>query len=164
MHNERPELDEQNEQDDLEAKLAEQQEADPTPNDILRGELEAETEEPEEKTEADLRVEAEEKLTVPEQRWLDELEHRAKDWKHDATKQPFSAQKAIRKLKIEDFTPDDIELFRLFRCLQKSPNSLYFKQKFGQTLRKQQRETRNDGGTSFQLTKVLEAMQKQEQE
>lgn len=156
---------EPNELDDLEEKLAAQHEVDTTPNEILAGELEDEAEEPVEKTEADAQVEAEERLTVPEQRHLDELEHRIKDWKHDTSKQPFNAQKAIRKLKVEDLSKDDIELFRLFRCLQKSPHSQYFKQKFGQTLRKQQRDTRVDANsTSYQFTKVLDAMQKAEQE
>lgn len=162
MDNERREHDAA---DELEAKLAEQQEADPTPNDVLAGELEDETEEPVEKTDADAQVEEEERLTVPEQRWLDELERRIKDWKHDTSKQPFNARNAIRKLKIDDLSADDIELFRLFRCLQKTPNSGYFKQKFGQTLRKQQRDTRGDANaTSYQFTKVLDALQKAEQE
>lgn len=156
---------EHDESDELEAKLREQGDYDETPNEVLKAEIEDEFEEPVEKTEADILVEQEENLTIPEQKWLNELELRAKEWKRDTAKQAPGAKQAIKKLKLEDFTKEDIELFRLFRCLQKSPDSLYFKQRFGQVLRRQERLTRGDvDSTSYQFTKVLKAISSAEQE
>ncbi len=140
--------------------MDEHTEHDETANAILRAEMQDEFGEAEEldPTPEELSEEQEEALTIPEQRWLEDLEHRLKEWKESTSKQPFDARSAIRKLRIEQLTPEDIALFHAYRQLEKTP-SPYFTTKFGRLLRARRDETKNETeGSSYQFTKVLDAL------
>lgn len=135
-----------------------EKERDETPNAVLRAELMDEFEEDVEPTAEEQALEAEVELTIPEQHWLEDLELRAKEWKHDASEQPFKAREAVRGLRIEDFSKEDIALFHAFQQVQKN-SSLYFTKKFGRMLRARIQDTRNDyNSTGYKLTKVLGAL------
>jgi len=110
-----------------------------------------------EPTEEELAVEKEIELTSPEQKWLQDLELRAKEWKRDTSSEPFAAQAAIRKIRLENFDQQDIALFHAYRQLERHGGK-YFKDKFGRLLRQRMRDTQGDANsTGYQLTKVLKA-------
>lgn len=139
-----------------------EKEHDETPNAVLRAELMDELVEEGEPTPEEQALEKEVELTLPEQRWLEDLELRAKEWKRDTSKQPFNAQDAIRGLHIDDFEQPDIALFHAFQQVQKN-KSLYFTKKFGRLLRERIRETQNNyNSTGYKLTKVLGALSEAE--
>lgn len=139
-----------------------EKEHDETPNAVLRAELMDELEGEVEPTPEEQALEAEVELTLPEQRWLEDLELRAKEWKHDTSKQPFKAQEAIRGMHVEDFEQPDIALFHAYQQVQKKP-SLYFTKKFGRLLRARIKDTQNDyTSTGYKLTKVLSALSEAE--
>ena len=134
-----------------------EKEHDETPNAVLRAELMDEHEEEVEPTVEEQALEAEVELTLPEQRWLEDLELRAKEWKHDASEQPFKARDAVRGLHIDDFEQPDIALFHAYQQVQKN-SSLYFTRKFGRMLRERITDTRNEPhSTGYKLTKILSA-------
>ncbi|MDP2790075.1 MAG: hypothetical protein Q8O51_03025 [bacterium] len=135
-----------------------------TPNEVLKTEMEDEFEVQAEPTAEDLQVEEEMKLTGSEEKWLQDLKLRVKEWKASRSTYPHGAQDAIGKIHAEDFDGVDVRLYHVFQQLQKSP-SPYFKQRFGRLLRKQVRDTQNDTeSTGYQLTKILDALSSAEQE
>ena len=140
-----------------------EKEHDETPNAVLRAELMDEHEEVNvEPTAEEQALEKEVELTVPEQRWLEDLELRAKEWKRDTSKQPFDAQAAIRGIHIDKFEPEDIALFHAYQQVQKN-KGLYFTQKFGRMLRARIKDTQNDyNSTGYKLTKVLSVLSEAE--
>ncbi|MEK7631802.1 MAG: hypothetical protein AAB445_02970, partial [Patescibacteria group bacterium] len=74
------------------------------------------------------------------------------------SKQPYAIQEAIRKVRESELGQAAIALFHAFKQVQQT-SSLYFKQKFGRLLRKQERDTSNDAdSTGYQLTKILEVL------
>lgn len=152
------------ESEELEAQLQKQGEHDETPNEVLKSELEDEVEVQVEPTPEDLQIEEEMKLTGSEEKWLQDLKLRVKEWKASRSTYPHGAQGAIGKIHAENFDGVDVRLYHVFQQLQKSP-SPYFKQRFGRLLRKQVRDTQNDTeSTGYQLTKILDALANTEQE
>lgn len=148
----------------LESQLEKQGEHDETPKEVLKTEMEDEFEVQAEPTAEDLQVEEEMKLTGSEEKWLQDLKLRVKEWKTSRSTYPHDAQEAIGKIHAEDFDGVDVRLYHVFQQLQKSP-SPYFKQRFGRLLRKQVRDTQNSTeSTGYQLTKILDALSNAEQE
>ncbi|RJO58979.1 hypothetical protein C4546_04070 [Candidatus Parcubacteria bacterium] len=137
--------------------------------DIIFTEEEKQIEEREEEEELqpspeDLALEAETKLTGEEEKWKAELTLRIKEWKAEASSHPEEIQRYIRGVKIDDLTPEDLELYHAFTQVQKQP-SPYFRQKFGRLARRQIREAKGDyESTSFQLAKILNTLTTAEEE
>ncbi|MEK7518673.1 MAG: hypothetical protein AAB424_00925 [Patescibacteria group bacterium] len=152
------------EPDEIEARIEKQGVYDETPNEVLNKEKEDEVEVQVEPTAEDLQVEEEMKLTGSEEKWLQDLKLRVKEWKASKSTYPHDAQDAMGNIHAEDFDGVDVRLYHVFQQLQKSP-SPYFKQRFGRLLRKQVRDTQNNTeSTGYQLTKILDALANAEQE